>query len=93
MILSGTLPNQKPWRAAAAADADRAATTQQQFVDATRREAVRESLAILRGAHAFPHYPAADRQADVLQLLAASVEKQARVSGLGRITLPVGGAA
>lgn len=81
------------WRAAAAADADRAATTQEQYVDATRRSAIRESLAVLRGAHAFQNYPAADRQADVVRILAASVEKQARVSGLGRVTIPVGGAA
>lgn len=98
MILAGTLhavPDTAsgPWRAAAAGDADRAATTTDQFVDQTRRAAIREGLAILRGAHAFRNYPAADRQADVARLLAASVETQARVSGLGRITIPVGGAA
>jgi hypothetical protein len=99
MIVTGTLPHQaapetpRPWRAAAASDADAAATRQQPFVDATRRQGVREAVAILNGAHAFRNYPAADRRADVLRLLAASVEKQARVSGLGRITIPVGGAA
>lgn len=96
MILTGTLhavpdadAQLRPWRAAAAADADRAATTQAQYVDAARHDGVRESIAILRGAHSFRHYPAAERQADVLQVLARSVEKQARVSGLGRITIPV----
>lgn len=98
MILSGTLTavpdvGRPQWRAAAAGDADAAATTQAQFVDATRRSGVREALAVLRGAHAFRNYPAADRQADVARILAASVEKQARVSGLGRITIPVGGVA
>jgi hypothetical protein len=97
MILSGTLhavpdlgDDRPQWRAGAARDADAAATTQAQYVDATRRAAVRESIAVLRGAHAFRNYPAADRQADVARILAASVEKQARVSGLGRITIPVG---
>lgn len=98
MILAGTLhavpgAEPRPWRAAAAGDADRAATTTEQFVDQTRRSAVRESIAILRGAHSFRNYPPADRQADVVRILAASVEKQARVSGLGRITIPVGGVA
>lgn len=79
----------KPWRAAAAVDADRAATTQQQYVDATRRDAVRESLAFLRGAHRFTNYPADDRRAHVLALLAASVEKQARIAGVGRVRIPV----
>jgi hypothetical protein len=97
MILSGTLhavpdiaDDRPQWRAGAARDADAAATTQAQFVDATRRAAVREALAILRGAHRLRNYPAADRQADVARILAESVEKQARVSGLGRITIPVG---
>lgn len=98
MIVSGTLNSAdaeptRQWRAAAAVDADRAATTQAQFVDATRRDGVRESLRFLRGAHRFENYPAADRRAHVLQLLATSVEKQARVSGLGRIHIPVRGAA
>lgn len=89
MILGGTLPNQPTpqWRAGAAADADRAATTQQQFVDATRHSGVREALAMLRGAHQFQNYPAADRRTDVARVLAASVEKQARVSGLGRVQI------
>lgn len=95
MILTGTLDHAepKPWRAAAAADADAAATTQTEFVDATRRDGVRHAIAVLRGAHHFTNYPPADRQADVARLLAESVEKQARVSGLGRVTIPVGGAA
>lgn len=98
MILAGTLnavpdpvtEQPRPWRASAARDADNAATTQAQYVDATRHAAVREAVMVLRGAHRFRNYPAADRQADVLRLLAASVEKQARISGLGRITIPVG---
>ncbi len=95
MIPVGTLDHAEPkqWRAGAAADADAAATTQTQFVDQTRRDGVRYAIAVLRGAHHFTTYPPADRRADVARLLAESVEKQARVSGLGRITIPVGGAA
>lgn len=91
MILSGTLAHAeaKPWRAHAADDADRAATTQDQYVDQTRRAGIREVIAVLRGAHSMTYYPPADRQADTARILAASVEKQARVSGLGRITIPV----
>lgn len=95
MILSGTLTDAEPraWRAAAASDADAAATTQEQFVDATRRSGVRDALAVLIGAHRFDNFPAEQRQRVVAHVLATSVEKQARVSGLGRITIPVGGAA
>lgn len=84
---------EKQWRAAAAGDADRAATTTEQFVDQTRRAGVRDALAVLRGAQSFTNYPPAARRSDVLSILAVSVEKQARVSGCGRITIPVGGAA
>jgi hypothetical protein len=97
MMLSGNLhavPDTeqppRPWRAAAAGDADRAATTQSQFVDATRHEGVREVRAVLRGAQSLG-IPADERHAMAVQVLAASVEKQARISGLGRITLPVVG--
>lgn len=82
----------RPWRAAAAGDADRAATTQDQFVDATRRNSVRYSIAVLRGAQT-SGIPAAERRSMVVKVLAESVTKQARVSGLGHVVIPVGGAA
>lgn len=78
------------WRAGAADDADQAATRADEFVDQTRRQGVRDALAVLRGAQIMGTYPKPERCADVARLLAASVEKQARVSGLGRVTIPVG---
>lgn len=81
------------WRAAAATDADRMATTTEQFVDQARRSGVRDALSVLRGAHRFDCFPAAERQAVVAGILATSVEKQARVSGIGRVTIPVGSVA
>lgn len=82
----------RPWRAAAAADADRAATTQEQFVDATRRAGVRESIAVIRGAQT-AGIPRDERRLMVARVLADSVSTQARVSGLGRIAIQVGGVA
>ena len=89
MLTSDTV---RPWRAAAAADADRAATTQEQHVDQTRRAGSRHAVAVLRGAQT-AGIPATDRQLMAARVLADSVASQARVSGLGRITIPVGGVA
>lgn len=83
----------KTWRAASARVAHEQATTTEQFVDQTRRAGVRDAISVLRGAHHFAHFPAAERQRVIFHALAASVEKQARVSGLGRITIPIGGTA
>ena len=88
-----TLLGETTWRAAAAGDADRDATTQEQFVDQTRRAGVRDAIAVLRGAQIIGTYPKVERRSDVARILAASVEKQARVAGVGRVTIPVGGAA
>lgn len=89
MILSGTLaavPDQDAeatqWRAAAARDADAAATTVDQAVTATRHSAVREAVQVLATSTAYDDREL--RREHVLALLAASVEKQARLSGLGR---------
>ena len=84
---------EKQWRAGAADDADKAATTTEQFVTQTRHAGVREVLAFMRGAHAIKHFTSEDRRAHAVRVLAASVERQARVSGCGRVTIPVGGAA
>jgi hypothetical protein len=97
MILSGTLhavpdTDRPQWRAAASGDADRAATTQAQHVDQVRHADVRYALAVIRGAQT-SGIAAADRQAMAAKVLADSVERQARVAGLGRIHIPVGGAA
>lgn len=81
------------WRAAAAGDADRAATTQETFIDQTRRAGSRDCIAILRGADRFEHFPAAERRKVIAGVLATSIEKQARAAGLGRVHIPVGGAA
>lgn len=72
----------RPWRAAAAADADAAATRPEQRVTELRHLAVRQSVRFLADADSL-----SDRQLrrdHVLAVLAASVEKQALVSGLGR---------
>lgn len=90
-MVSGTLRDAeaKPWRAAAAGDADRAATTQEQYVDETRRSGVREAIAVLRGAQTVG-IPAAERHAMAAKVLAESITRQARVSGLGHVTIPAG---
>lgn len=77
------------WRAAAASDADRVATRAGDYVDALRRSAVRDSLDTLTdpGLDCFPR--AAVRE-HVTRVLADSVEKQARLSGLGRVTIETG---
>lgn len=87
------LLGENAWRAGAADDADRAATTQEQFVDATRHEGVRDAIAVLRGAQIIGTYPREDRRRDVAQLLAHSVERQARIAGVGRVHIPIGATA
>jgi hypothetical protein len=80
------------WRAGAAVDADNAATRQDEFVDAKRHAGVREALNFIGAAQGVDLSPSY-RQAHAARLLAHSVESQARVSGLGRVTIPVVGVA
>lgn len=70
------------WRPSAAYDADQVATSQAQFVDATRHDAVRRALTCLVDTSDL--WRREDRIAHATDLLAAAVEKQARIAGLGR---------
>lgn len=83
-MITGSLPEPAPrqWRAGAADDADRAATRPEQRVTELRHSAVREAVQCLADEAAI--WDRQLRRDHVLAILAASVEKQALVSGLGR---------